>query len=424
MKNYRNLLIYEVYVRNHTEKGNFKALINDLDRIKSLGVDYIWFMPIHEISQVNKKGSLGCPYAIKDFKSINPEYGTKEDFKLLISEIHNRNMKVMIDIVFNHTGYNSKYYHDHKEFFYKNKNGEVSNKVGDWYDIIDLDYNNKELWVKQIDILKYWSNFGIDGFRCDVAPLIPMDFWLEARNAVEKINSETLWLAETVHPHFLLELRHKGFTAHSDCETYQAFDLIYDYDVDLDIKKYLNGEIPLEKYLVKLRMQEYIYPENYVKMRFLENHDVPRAAKLIPHYKKLKQWTAFKYFEKGAMLLYAGQEALDSNLPSLFDKDLVNWHHKKDDFTNFLIDLKAIKSDELLHEGIYTIHETHSDIIYLSYKNNNRKKVGIFNLSLFDQSFQLDLPDGKYENLIDHTTVEIKDHAIHLSEEAIIFDVN
>ena len=424
MKNLRNLLIYEVYIRNHTKEGTFNAFINDLDRIKSLGVDYIWFMPIHEISQVNKKGSLGCPYAIKDFKSINPEYGTKEDFKSLIKEIHNRDMKVMIDIVFNHTGYDSKYFKENKDFFYRNEVGKISNKVGDWYDIIDLDYNHKELWKKQIDVLKYWSNFGIDGYRCDVAPLIPMAFWVEARKAVEGINPETLWLAETVHPHFLLELRHKGFIAHSDCETYQAFDLTYDYDVDLDLKKYLKGEIPLEKYLEKLRMQEYIYPKNYVKMRFLENHDVPRAAKLIPHYKKLKQWTAFKYFEKGAMLLYAGQEALDANLPSLFDKDLVNWEHLKEDFTNLLIRLKEIKSDKLLDDGIYTIHETNSDIIYLSYKKGHQLKVGLFNLSLFDQSLRVNLPDGEYKNLIDDRLITINNNEIHLSEEPIIFNIH
>jgi len=423
MKNLRNLLIYEVYVRNHTEEGTFKAFINDLDRIKSLGVDYIWFMPIHEISQENKKGSLGCPYAIKDFMSINPEYGTKADFALLIKEIHKRDMKVMIDIVFNHTGYNSKYYQENKDFFYKNEKGNISNKVGDWYDIIDLDYSSTALQEKQIDVLRYWSNFGIDGYRCDVAPLMPMDFWIKARKEIERINPNTLWLAETVHPHFLLELRDKGFIGHSDCETYQAFDITYDYDVDLDLKKYLKGEILLEKYLEKLRMQEYIYPKNYVKMRFLENHDVPRAAKLIPHYKKLKQWTAFKYFEKGAMLLYAGQEALDTNLPSLFDKDLVNWNHMKDDFTNFLIQLKEIKSDPLLNDGVYTIHETNTDIIYVSYKNNQRHKVGIFNLSLFDQYFSLDIPDGSYKNLIDSTIVTIKNNEIHLSENPIIFDL-
>src|SRR6056297_3008215 len=206
MNKLNNLLIYEVYIRNHTKEGTFKGFINDMDRIKSLGVDYIWFMPIHAISQVNKKGSLGCPYAIKDFKSINPEYGTKEDFQLLIDAIHKRDMKVMIDIVFNHTGYNSNYYKENKDFFYKNKFGNISNKVGDWYDIIDLDYSNKDLWKKQIEVLKYWSNFGVDGYRCDVAPLIPIDFWIEARTEVEKINPKTLWLAETVHPHFLLEL--------------------------------------------------------------------------------------------------------------------------------------------------------------------------------------------------------------------------
>jgi len=424
MNSLRNLLIYEVYVRNHTTEGTFKAFAKDLDRIKALGVDFIWFMPIHKISEENKKGSLGCPYAVKDFKSINPEYGTKEDFKSLIKEIHERDMKVMIDIVFNHTGYNSKYYEENRDYFYKNSKGDVANKVGDWYDIIDLDYSNKDLRQEQIEVLKYWSNLGVDGFRCDVAPLIPMEFWIEARSAIEKINPNTIWLAETVHPHFLMELRNKGFIGHSDCETYQAFDITYDYGVDLDIKNYLKGKISLEKYLDKLRMQEYIYPNNYVKLRFLENHDQPRAAKLIPDYKKLKQWTAFKYFEKGAMLLYAGQESLDTNLPSLFDKDLIHWDHMKKDYSDFLKDLRRIKSDKLLTEGNYTIHKTDTDLIYLSYKNDNHLKVGFFNLSLFDKKLEVDIPNGTYENLINKKKITIENNQLHLNEDPIIFDVN
>lgn len=421
MKSLRNTLIYELYVRNHTDEGTFSAIHEDLDRIKSLGTDYIWFMPIHEISQENKKGSLGCPYAIKDFKSINPEYGSKEDFKALVDAIHTKGMKVMIDIVFNHTGYNSKYFNENREFFYKNEAGKESNKVGDWTDIIDLDYSNKALWKKQIDVLKYWTTFGIDGYRCDVAPLLPKEFWSEAKKEVNQINPNVIWLAESVHPHFLMELRENGFICHSDAELYEAFDITYDYDVDLFLKDYLKNKISLETYLHQVRMQEYIYPKNYVKLRFLENHDVARAHKIIPNYKKLKQWTAFKYFEKGSMLLYGGQEALDKNLPSLFDKDLVNWDNSKEDYTNLLKTLATIKSNTIFDEGNYKIHTTDKDVIYASYETKKKKIIGIFNVGLEEGSLTIDLPDGQYINELNNHAFKVNDNNLPLTSNPIIF---
>ncbi len=172
----RNLFIYQVYVRNHTDEGTFNAFDKDLDRIKDLGVDIVYFLPIHEIGQKQKKGNLGCPYSIKDYNSINHEYGTIEDFKTTIKEIHSRGMKVMIDVVYNHTSYDSKLLEEHPEYFYK-KDGQFANRVGDWWDITDLDYSvSKNLWTELIDTLVYWARLGVDGFRWDVASLLPFDF--------------------------------------------------------------------------------------------------------------------------------------------------------------------------------------------------------------------------------------------------------
>jgi len=185
-KTLRNKLIYEVYVRNHRGNGTFKDIVNDLDRIKELGVDIVWFMPIHPIGQKNKKGDMGCPYSIADFTKVNPEYGTEEDFKKTINEIHKRDMLCMIDIVFNHTSHDAKYLQEHPEYYYRKPDGNLGGKVADWSDITDLDYNNKDLWDDQIAALKKWSIMGVDGFRCDVAPFIPMDFWIRARREVIK----------------------------------------------------------------------------------------------------------------------------------------------------------------------------------------------------------------------------------------------
>ena len=171
-KDLRNLFIYQVYSRNHNESGTFKEFINDLDRIKKMGVDIIYLLPIHKIGQKQKKGDLGCPYSIQDFRSINPEYGTIEDFKQLIKEIHNRDMKLMIDVVYNHTSYDSVLLEKHPEYFYKNEKGEFANRVGDWWDITDLDYSvDPGLSEELISTLVYWTKLGVDGFRWDVTSL-------------------------------------------------------------------------------------------------------------------------------------------------------------------------------------------------------------------------------------------------------------
>ena len=206
----RSKVIYSIYVRNHSEEGSFKGVIKDLDRIEDLGIDIIWLMPIHPIGQTNRKGSLGCPYSIEDYREVNPEYGNLEDFKLLIDETHKRKMKIIIDVVYNHTSHASKLLNEHPNWFYRKKDGSVGNKVGEWSDIIDLDYNNKELWDYQVETLKYWIRLGIDGFRCDVAPLIPIDFWLKAREEVKVINEDAIWLSESVDQDFLLYLRGEG----------------------------------------------------------------------------------------------------------------------------------------------------------------------------------------------------------------------
>jgi glycosidase len=160
----RSDVIYSIYVRNHTQDGTFKAVIADLDRIKALGTDIIWFMPIHPIGVKGKKGSLGCPYANQDYRSVNPEYGTMEDFQQLVDEIHARGMKCIIDVVYNHTSPDSVLTREHPEFFYRKPDGNMGNRVGDWTDVVDLDYNCKELWDYQIDSLKMWADI-VDGFR-------------------------------------------------------------------------------------------------------------------------------------------------------------------------------------------------------------------------------------------------------------------
>ena len=164
----RSQIIYSVYVRNHTPEGTFRAVIPDLDRIRALGTDIVWLLPIHPIGEKGKKGSLGCPYANRDYGAVNPEYGTLDDFKALVDAIHARGMKCIIDVVYNHTSPDAVYVAEHPEFYYRKPNGSFGNKTAEWTDVIDLDYSCAALWDAQIRHLCYWAGI-VDGFRCDVA---------------------------------------------------------------------------------------------------------------------------------------------------------------------------------------------------------------------------------------------------------------
>lgn len=431
----RNQLIYSVYVRNHGPNGTFKDIENDLDRIKSLGTDIIWLMPIHPIGKVNKKGSLGCPYAITDFKGVNPEYGTLEDFISLIELIHLKDMKVIIDVVYNHTAPDALYRNQHPDYYFKNENGDFGNKIADWSDIIDLDYDCKDLWQDQIEVLCYWSELGVDGFRCDVASLVPVDFWMAARSAVNLSNPDTIWLAETVHPHFIEHARRHGVSASSDSEIFQAFDISYDYDTHTEFMAYLKGTTTLESYLEKKRMQEYIYPENYIKLRFLENHDNPRFKSLVLNKEIRQNWTAFSFFEKGPNMIYAGQETDNTHTPSLFDIDKVDWTHIDEAFIHLTKTFSTLKKDPIFIEGHYTIHKTSiEDVIVLSYESDEKILFGIFNVgqktgtitlesSMMKYGEGLEIPSGHYRNLIDETFFSVNDNRLELSIWPIIFEV-
>ncbi len=421
-KNLRNKVMYQIFVRNFSKEGTFKAVQKSVDRIKYLGVDIVWFAPIHPIGEKARKGSLGSPYAIKDYRAINPEYGTIDDFKEAVNAIHEAGMKCIIDVVYNHTSPDSALASEHPDWFYHKSDGSFGNRVGDWTDIIDLDYANKELWNYQIDTLKMWAEI-VDGFRCDVAPLVPIDFWKKARTEVEKVRPGCIWLSESVDPPFIMTMRDMGLVAQSDSEMYQAFDILYDYDIYSSLTEYVAGTGTLKAYSDAINRQEYTYPDNYVKLRFLENHDQPRARFLFPGEKALRNATAFLYFQKGMTLIYAGQEYGLSHLPSLFDKDTVDWKSKEAyDLSELMKKLYDIKQNPLFADSTYRTKTYEDDVIKAIHSRGDKKIIGIFSLKGAPGLIPINAPDGRYKNLIDGSFVEIMHGYISLSGEPLILE--
>ncbi len=418
-RTWRNQVIYSIFVRNHTTEGTFEGVRRDLPRIRGLGVDVIWLLPIHPIGEKARKGVLGSPYAIRDYRAVNPEYGTLDDFRRMVDEAHRLGMRCVIDVVYNHTSPDSVLAAEHPEWFYHKEDGSFGNRVGDWSDIIDLDYTDRGLWAYQIETLKYWASM-VDGFRCDVAPLVPLGFWREARAAVESVRPGCLWLAETVDPDFISALRAEGFGCLSDCQTYEAFDICYDYDIYPVFRDYLDGAVLLARYAEAVNRQEVTYPANYSKLRFLENHDQARAAFLVPDGPSLLNWTAFSFFQKGTGFIYAGQEAGCAHLPNLFYKDPVDWTgpDRSEQFRR----LCALKKHPLMADSAYTVQALPGDVLYAVHRKGGRRLAGVFSVRGGKALVRVDVPDGWYENLFDGGRVEVKDARVSCRGVPVIIE--
>jgi len=416
-REYRNLVIYEVYVRNHSARGTFLEVEADLPRIKALGVDVVWFMPIHPVGQVSRKGSLGCPYSIADYRGINPEYGTCADFARFIQRAHELGLKVMIDVVYNHTAHDSVLVREHPDWFHQDKSGRPVTTVPEWSDVIDLKHGNPELTAYLIDTLRGWAQFGVDGFRCDVASLVPQEFWVEARREMAKVKPGVIWLAESVHAAFVAYRRSIDLPTISDSELYAAFDLTYVYDIWPIWQAAATGRIPVGRYLEMLRFQDAIYPENYAKMRYVENHDQARVMAVAGSRQQALAWTAFEAFNKGPFLIYAGQESAARHTPSLFDKDPVEWGSYE--LSPFLTRLMQLKKDPAQTEGQFVVTAA-EPCIQAAWVKRGGSLYGVFNVAGKHGQVKAHLPDGRYADLLGGPEVEVTRGHLSAPESAAV----
>lgn len=389
----RNKIFYQVFVRQFSKKHNFQGVIEKLDEIKALEVDIIQLLPIHPIGEKNRKGNVGSPYSIKNYYEIDPDLGTITDFTRLLKAAHKKGLKVIIDIVFNHTSHDADYTKTHPEWYYQKEDGSFCNRVGDWWDIIDFKFdNNKALEDELIRILTYWAKIGVDGFRCDVAPIIPLAFWRRAREELTKSFPDLLYVAESVHPGFIKYLRDSGYDACSDSEIFQVFDICYDYDIFDDFGNYLKGTSTLQKWADDLLRQETIYLKNYVKLKYLENHDFPRAASYCRNDIILRNATAMMYFLKGAQFIFNGQECGAVNRPNLFEYDEIDWsNYNRAKIATLMKKLGKLKKETNYVNGVMDVSCLSSDILKITYKKGNKLFTGIFN---FGQTEAINIEAG------------------------------
>ncbi len=414
-------IIYQIYHRNFSVEGTFKGIETHLNRLVDLNVDILYLLPIHPIGEKARKGKQGSPYSISDFYAINPELGTLNDFQSFLDKAHQKGFKVMIDIVFNHTSKDHPWLKEHPEYYYRNSEGNFSNRVGDWSDITDLDYTYKPLWQEMIKVLEYWANIGVDGYRCDVASLVPTDFWVEAKNRIVKINPNFIWLAESVHKEFVKEMREYGFDVASDCELYQAFDITYDYDIYEEFEDYFKQKSSLSLFIDRLHLQEMIYPGNYLKTRMYENHDQVRLMKRTNDVHKTKNWIAASFMLKGVMFLNGGIETLTDHLPDLFNRDPIDWTKFDKEWIEQLKTLIYLKKQPIFSEYTkYDVYDHQCEVLHIEYSSETTTLVALCNVGQVNEKISVALNDGTYLNHFNQKEVVVKNNKLQSDVDPII----
>ena len=324
----KNLTIYEVNLRQYTPQGTLRAFREHLPRLKSLGVGILWFMPIQPIGTVNRKGTLGSYYSVQDYYGINPDFGTLDEFKSLVDEIHELDMYVILDWVANHTAWDNPMASEHPEWYTKNDEGNFQPPPGtNWDDVIDLDYSNDDLRAYMTAAMEYWvREVGIDGFRCDVAGMVPTDFWESVIPALQKIKP-VFMLAEWDDPE-LLE---------------NAFHADYNWGLYHVLKDIAAGEKEFSEIQEYYQIPPKSYPLTALRMNFLDNHDENSWGRvMISHFgQNLYPLVTMIFTLPGMPMIYSGQEAKLNKQLRFFDKDTIPWDDVPDSkFYQELINLR------------------------------------------------------------------------------------
>ena len=323
-----NLTIYEVNLRQYTPQGTIRTFREHLPRLKSLGVGILWFMPIQPIGTVNRKGTLGSYYSVQDYYGINPEFGTLDEFRSLVDEIHELDMYVILDWVSNHTAWDNPMASEHPEWYTKNDEGNFQPPPGtNWDDVIDLDYSNDDLRAYMTDVMEYWvREIDIDGFRCDMAGMVPTDFWESVTPALQKIKP-VFMLAEWDDPE-LLE---------------NAFHADYNWGLYHVLKDIAAGEREYSDIQGYYQTPPKFYPLTALRMNFLDNHDENSWGRVMgSHFgQNLYPLVTMIFTLPGMPMIYSGQEAKLNKQLRFFDKDTIPWDDVPDSkFYQELINLR------------------------------------------------------------------------------------
>lgn len=369
----RDAVLYQLNTRQFTTEGTFKAAQTQLPRLAAMGVDIIWLMPIHPIGEANRKGSLGSPYAVRDYRAVNPELGTEAEFRAFVDEAHRLGLKVILDWVANHSAYDNPLTLSHPEWYTRTPEGALTSPAGtDWSDVADFDYSQPALRQYMTESLVYWvRDFGIDGYRADVAGYVPTDFWETARAELDKVK-----------PVFMLaEWEQRDLHA-------RAFDATYGWGWKEAMQRLVkdgSGAGPMRGYYAG---QSETWPRAAMRMVYTENHDQNSwdgvAAQIYgPAYEAAM---ALSFTGSGLPLIYNGQEADNDRQLKFFERDPIVWREGKHDaLLRKLIALKT--ASPALHNGrfgapmVEVPTSATADVYAFTRGDKGERVFAVFNLS-------------------------------------------
>lgn len=400
-------VIYEANIRQYSPEGSFNAFTKDIPTLKNLGVKIIWLMPVYPISTTKSKGSLGSYYAVSDYTKVNPEFGSLEDFQNLVKVAHENDMLVILDWVANHTGWDHSWITSNPEYYTKDKEGNITHTEGtDWTDVADLNYDTMEMRQKMRDAMIYWvAEQNVDGFRCDVAGMVPVEFWSKTTSVLEEIKP-VFMLAEAWEPELMED----------------AFDMAYGWDTHHVMNKIAKGKEDVSAWDKRMTQIDTLYGNNDILMNFTSNHDENSWNGTVEERMgdAKEAFAALSYVAPGMPLIYSGQEYDLNKRLLFFEKDSIA--KQKGVFYPLYEKLGKLKNDyPALHGGSngadYKRIKTSDDknVLAFSREKANQKVVFIANLSKTPREVSIGL-NGMYINYMSDTKETfIKDNKVSLT---------
>jgi glycosidase len=387
----RNGVVYEVFPRVFSPGGDFKGVTAQLDRLKDLGVNVIWLMPIHPLGKEKAKGTLGSPYAVRDYDAINPDYGTAADLKRLVAAAHQRDMKVFIDVVANHTAWDATLLAQHPDWYTHDAGGKVIPPNPDWVDVADLDWSKPGLRAYMKDMLVRWlKDFELDGFRCDYASGVPTDFWESVRPELDRARPGIVLLAEADDPALLRN----------------AFEIDYAWDFYHVMSDAVAGRAAASSVREVWERAAERYPRGALRLRFSDNHDQLRATAQAGLPAALAA-SVVMFTLDGVPLLYNGMEVGDtteSAAPALFERTAIQWEmaERRPQVAPFYRALAALRRTHpaLTRGAVRWLHNGDEQRV-LSYERAGAGEALVVVVNLSSQNFAgvVEAAPGQYQDV-------------------------
>lgn len=377
----KDAVLYEVNLRQYTPGSSLREFEAHIDRLHNLGVDILWFMPVHPIGVVERKGELGSYYSVRDYKDINPEFGNLEDFRRVVNKAHSYGMKVILDWVANHTSRDHNWISEHPDWYNYDENGVIIAPY-EWSDVADLNFDNPQMREGMHDAMKFWiEEYGIDGYRCDVAWGVPVDFWDEEFARLREIREDLFFLAEAEDPALVID----------------AFDAYYGWETHHAMNKLAKGEMDVAGFTALLKDHAERFPTDAIQLNFITNHDENswNGTEFERMEGAVKQMAALSFVLPGMPMLYTGQEVGLSKRLEFFIKDTVNWEDPEN-YSLFYRNLIAMRD---AHPAMYApaagapikILQTDSENVLAFRRSNNIDSfTAIFNFSPEPVSVQIE----------------------------------